>query len=151
MCCEKKLRQDCANVKTCRSHRCLQKCSKIPFEPEHETWYMCCDENSGETVQMGRLVRAIAAYRNVPRPPLSQNMSLGSCAETKAQARLCKCEDLSEPSLLTEMCQDPIWARTWVLVHVLRLRLRRDCANVKTCQNHRCLQKCFKTPFEPEH
>ena len=93
---------------------------------------------------MWRLVRAIAAYRNVPRSPLSQNMRLGTCAVTKAQTRMCKCEDLSEPSLLTEMCQDPLWARTWDLVQVLWLRLRQDCANVKTCQSLPCLHKCAK-------
>ena len=79
----------------------LPKCAKRNLSQDMRLGTCAVKKGSGKTVQMWRLVRAITAYRNVPRSPLSQNMRLGSCAVTKAQARMCKCEDLPEPSLLT--------------------------------------------------
>ena len=107
---------------------------------------MFCEEGSSETVQTDRLVRALPAYIIVPRSPLSQNMRLGTWAVKKDSGKTLQMWRLVRAitAYRNKCAKITIWASTWDLVHVLWLRLRRDCANVKTCQSHRCLQKCAK-------
>ena len=40
----RRLKWDCSDRQACQSPPCLHNCAKISFEPEHETWYMCCEK-----------------------------------------------------------------------------------------------------------